>query len=181
MNVEQTTQLIQLILNSALMVVGSAILLGSMILRQGQLAARPAAESRPAGAMNEVDRSAKNLLKRQTTFTQRSILMMAYASGGFMVSMLILVFRTFIEFNGLIPFSLALFCLSTVALFAGVTMLLFSLHLPSRRTKLEAKPDVDERPVESPPPLVRPVESRRRSGTVLRMSDGLGPAGGHRV
>jgi hypothetical protein len=169
MNVEQTTQLIQLILNSALMVVASAILLGGTLLRQGQL--RPSLEPRDPDDLRAEPRAehrtAKSLIKRQASFTQRSTLMMAYASGGFIMSMLILVIRTFIEYNGLIPFSLALFCLSTAALLTGVIMLLFSLHLPSRR----AKPEVEEQPAAetAAPRLVRQPDSRRRSGTVLKM------------
>jgi hypothetical protein len=193
MNVEQTTQLIQLILNSALMVIASAILLGGIILRQGQLATRwppvllgrryangqgPSAldscpiASDPDDFRTAADQRAKSLLKRQAAFTQRGALMMAYASGGFMASMLILVIRTLIEFNGLILFSLTLFSISTITLITGIIMLLLSLHLPSRRNKPEAKLEGEKRPTEQPtttPQLVR--SARRRSGTVLRMPD----------
>jgi hypothetical protein len=173
MNVEQTTQLIQLILNSALMVIASAILLSGILLRQGQLRTTPNPRD-PDDLRTEPrveHRAAKSLIKRQTTFTQRSALLMAYASGGFMASMLILVIRTLIEFNGLIPFSLVLFCLSTVALLSGIIMLLLSLHLPANR---RPKPEPEAAPVESSGPrLVRPADSRRRSSTLMKMPESL--------
>lgn len=151
MSVEQTTQLIQLILNSMLMMVACALLLSRISLRQtaleeGLQAARQSLERLDLG--NEhwsegkgVDRSTSRVLQakkhlRQLQHRYRvvrySVLANAYALVCAIASTLTLALRTLINLEWLVPISLGLFVFGVTLLLLGVGLMLLDLHTADR-------------------------------------------------
>lgn len=132
MTVEQTTQLLQLILNSVLMVLASGCLLGGAILRQQGLEkalritsaerfqALQFADNRPA-----IHRKLR-YLQQQARHNHRVILLLNLACLLFIVSTLSLVLRSLVDWVGLIHLSLFAFAMGTGAFLAGILWLLLT-------------------------------------------------------
>jgi hypothetical protein len=157
MSVEQTTQLIQLILNSVLMTITCALLLGRAETRQAIAAERLQIAlhhyddllklSNLAGSFPEVSsfpveptrRTSENrLLQAKKSLWQlqhryklsyRSWLALHYALLFSIVSTFALALRSLCQIEWLIPLALAAFVLGVSVLLLGVGLTLFDLHL----------------------------------------------------
>ena len=102
MSIEQTTQLIQLILNAVLMLGACGVMLCAALMHQMMLQNR-------SGAGKLVDRSVRHRLFRQQRQTRRSIVWLSGACWIVGVSCGALVLRSVWQSNELIGLSLVLF------------------------------------------------------------------------
>ncbi|HEY9617864.1 MAG TPA: DUF2721 domain-containing protein [Microcoleaceae cyanobacterium] len=146
MSVEQSTQLIQLILNSILISVACALVLGGLTARQAaleerlQLLARQYsdyAEQFESGAGLRSDRlgyvkKALRQVQYRYQISHYSVLAVHYALLFSIISVLILAFRTAINMDWLIPIALACFILGIAIMLLGVGLTLIDLHLSDR-------------------------------------------------
>lgn len=135
MSVEQTSQLIQLILNSALMAIAAGIILVGLLLRHTALHLRlrdvhdSTVELMGGGVVFRGDRFT-HLRQQQQYFRQRcrtSFQSVLFAYGALMlllVNVLLLALRTLLDWSWLIPGSLVLFLLG-----AGATLLALGVAL----------------------------------------------------
>lgn len=162
MSVEQTTQLIQLILNSLLMTLACALLLSRISFRQtaleeGLQAARQCIERLGLGSegtggdryTGRVLQAKKHLRQLQHRYkvVRYSVLANAYALMCAIASTLILALRTLINLEWLVPISLGLFVFGVTLLLLGVGLMLLDLHTADRAlwdevtSLLTGKPD----------------------------------------
>lgn len=149
MSVEQTTQLIQLILNSVLMMVGCALLLSRISLRQADLEERLQAANRQCSDLfssekrsdrHGIDRSTRVLQAkkhlRQLQYRYKVLrygaLAESYALLCAIASTLALSLRTLINLEWLVPLSLGLFVLGVTLLLLGGGLTLIDLHTADR-------------------------------------------------
>jgi Protein of unknown function (DUF2721) len=143
MSVEQTTQLIQLILNSVLMIVACAFVLGGLMLRRSALENRLQMTSLEYYQVlhlaydSQVDRLL--LLKKQLRHLQQQIqssrngiLALHYALMVFVASTFVLAMRTVIEGTWLISVAMTLFIAGMGILLFGVAIVLLDLHQSDR-------------------------------------------------
>ncbi len=142
MSVEHTTQLIQLILNSVLMLVGCALVLGRVGSRCDAVEVRlKGVKHRCLGLMD--DRSVRSGVMAQTRKHMRQLqsrlrllhwglLAAHYALLFAIASTLMLACRTLIHFEWLIPVSLATFNLGILALMLAVGCVLVDVHYAQR-------------------------------------------------
>lgn len=146
MNVEQTTQLIQLILNSVLMMNVCALLLAGLLSRQTSVNDRVQAASREFATSIDLSHIPRNnpvgsgdnrqisLKKKLRQLQQRyraasnSVLAINYALLLFVGSTLMLALRTIVSLSWLIPSALGLFSLGIGILLMGVVFMLYDLH-----------------------------------------------------
>lgn len=137
MSVEQTTQLIQLILNSVLVSVACALLLGGLMARQAAIEERLQASNRQYLDSLEGNPSFRNgTVKRQFRQLQQryqanrySVLSVHYALLFAVLSALVLALRTTVGLDGLIPIALGIFIVGIAFLLMGVGLTLVELHL----------------------------------------------------
>ncbi|OUC16474.1 MAG: hypothetical protein B0A82_01550 [Alkalinema sp. CACIAM 70d] len=166
MTVEQTTQLLQLILNSILMVLASGCILGSAILRQQGLdkALRHTSAERFQALQFADHRPTLHrklrYLQRQVRLNHRVLLLLNVACLLFVASTLSLILRSLIDWVGLIHLSLFLFALGTGAFLAGVLLLLFAFSQPLRGDRRrdpgqQSRPLLPSRPRSAPPHVSR--------------------------
>ena len=150
MSIEQTNQLILLILNSVLMMLLSAALLGGAWLRQSMLsqqldqlrvryqtithgfdvAAEPLEEKLKktnAKASLKKIRSDRQRLSSQYHWSHIGMLMLHVVLLVFSVSLLALALRSLLSFDSLISTALILFTVGTVGLLAGTGCILIDL------------------------------------------------------
>lgn len=146
MSVEQTTQLIQLILNSVLLSVACALILGGLTARHAalsqQLQSWSYAEQGGGGQMlpanftqwsrSRLGRKQIQRLRYRYQITRYSVLSAYYALFFAGVSCLALVLRGMVEWNGLIPVALGLFVLSVATLLVAVGLTLIDWHFGDR-------------------------------------------------
>lgn len=152
MSVEQTTQLIQLILNSVLMMVACALLLSRITLRQTALEESLQAANRQCielmglgqerlGEGKGSDRLTSRLLQAKKQLRQLqhrykvvrySVLANAYALMCAIASTLSLALRTVINLEWLVPLSLGVFVFGVTLLLIGVGLMLVDLHTAER-------------------------------------------------
>ena len=152
MSVEQTTQLIQLILNSVLMTIACALLLNRIALRQTALEESLQATNRQclellslgSDRLSEAkgsDRSTSRILQAKKHLrqlqhrykvVQYSVLATAYALICAIASTLSLALRTLINLEWLVPISLGLFVFGVTLLLIGVGLMLLDLHTADR-------------------------------------------------
>ncbi len=142
MSVEHTTQLIQLILNSTLMLLGCALVLGRVSSRCDAVEVRlKGAKHRCLGLMG--DRSVRSGVMAQSRKHLRQLLsrlrllhwgLLAahYALLFEIASTLILACRTLIHFEWFIPASLVAFNLGVLALMLAVGCVLVDVHYAQR-------------------------------------------------
>ena len=152
MSVEQTTQLIQLILNSMLMIVACALLLSRITTRQTLLEESLQAANRQClellGLSGErwseghgADRSTSRALQAKKHLRQLqhrykvvrySVLANAYALMCAIASTLSLSLRALINLEWLVPIALGLFVFGVTLLLLGVGLMLLDLHTADR-------------------------------------------------
>lgn len=149
MSVEQTTQLIQLILNSVLMSVACALVLGGLTTRHAAIRHQLQSVSRSdysqeidnwiVRPLTELSRShiyqIRHQLKRlryRYQISRYSVLSAYYALLFAALSCFTLVLRGLIQWNGLIPIALGLFVLSVATLLVSIGLTLVDWHLSDR-------------------------------------------------
>ena len=139
MTVEQTTQLIALILNSALMVLLSGLLWGAAWYRQQSLLTQLQQTQRSqqllfvnAKPNRETQlqhlRRQRQRLRRQFQLAYRSMIALHYTLAVLLLSVLLLGLRTLVFANVLISAALLLFVLGAVGLLVSVLLLLADVH-----------------------------------------------------
>lgn len=149
MSVEQTTQLLQLILNSVLMSLACAVLVGGLTVRHGnirqQLLEFHAFEG-TAGLegwlgknITELSTARLNHLRLQIKrlryryqISRYSVLSAYYALLFSLLSCFVLVLRGMVEWNGLIPAALGLFVLGIATLLVAIGLTLMDWHFSDR-------------------------------------------------
>lgn len=152
MSVEQTTQLIQLILNSVLMSVACALVLGGLTARHAALGqqlqalnrAEPDSGLEGLGGTTQLPRSRpsrKQLLRFRYRYqiSRYSVLSAYYALLFSGLSCLSLVLRGIVEWNSLIPVALGLFVIGIATLLVAVGLTLIDWHLSDRALLDEAQ------------------------------------------
>ncbi|MDX2240945.1 MAG: DUF2721 domain-containing protein [Leptolyngbyaceae cyanobacterium bins.302] len=149
MSVEQTTQLIQLILNSVLMSVACALVLGGLTTRHAKIHQQlhninqPEFSSEIEGWQSKrgshLHRSqisqVRNRIKRlryRYQISRYSVLSGYYALLFAIVSCFALVLRGIMNWNGLIPIALGLFVISIATLLVSIGLTLVDWHLSDR-------------------------------------------------
>lgn len=152
MSVEQTTQLIQLILNSVLMACACTVLLNRISLRQTALEEQLHASNRQCADLlgtggegrseaTRGDRSTNRLLQAKKHLRQLQyryqvirygVLANAYALLCALASTLALALRALVYMEWLVPLSLGLFVLGVTLLLLGVSLMLIDMHTADR-------------------------------------------------
>ncbi|MBW4691020.1 MAG: DUF2721 domain-containing protein [Lyngbya sp. HA4199-MV5] len=152
MSVEQTTQLIQLVLNSVLMAFACTLLLNRISLRQTALEEQLHTANRQCvdllGISNEGrsdvsrgDRATSRVLQAKKYLRQLQhryqvirygVLANAYALLCAIASTLALALRALVNLEWLVPLSLGLFVLGVTLLLLGVGLMLLDLHTADR-------------------------------------------------
>lgn len=138
MSVEQTTQLIQLILNSALMLAIAVGWWGVMWLRHSTLVSQIQAHQRRThrlaadGLLNSdlltSRRQQRYHLQTRYRLTRHSVLIMHYVLLGLVSSLFCLSLRTLFGGEWLIPAALALFILGVTGLMLSVALALMEFY-----------------------------------------------------
>lgn len=146
MSVEQTTQLIQLILNSVLMSVACALVLGGLTARHSAIAEQiQAMRQSEDGTVLDVVRSRRQgrsqlrRLQYRYTISRYSVLVAYYALLFSIFSCFTLTVRGMINWNGLIPIALVLFVVGVATLLVSVGLTLVDWHLSDRPMLDEAR------------------------------------------
>lgn len=143
MSVEQTTQLIQLILNSVLMIVACAFILAGLLLRRSALEQRLQTTSleycqvlhlayRSQGDRLLLLKKQLRHLQQQVRLAQKGTIAIHYAFMVFVASTFTLSLRTVVDVAWLITAALALFVVGIAILLLSVTLLLLDLHQSDR-------------------------------------------------
>ena len=140
MSVEQTPQLIQLILNSVLLTVACALSLGRLGMGQSaieerlQLATRRYTELLDAGEPNTPSqkllqsKKSRHHLQRHRRLTHSSLLATNYALLFSIISLLVMSLRALVQGDWLIVLALGLFVVSAGLLLVGIGLTLLDLH-----------------------------------------------------
>jgi Trk-type K+ transport system membrane component len=144
MSIEQTTQLIQLILNAVLMLGACGVVLCASVMYQVML------EKRSRSAEVEV-RSVRHRIHRQQRQVRRSVFWLSGACWWLGLSCGLLVLRSVWNWNALIPLSLGLFVIACGLFLIGAGALFFTVM-----TSTTAEPM-------KKPNLAKVVEFRGRS------------------
>ncbi len=143
MSVEQTTQLIQLILNSVLMIVACAFILAGLLLRRSALEYRLQTTSleycqvlhlayESQGDRLLLLKKQLRHLQQQVKLSQKGTIAIHYAFLVFVASTFTLSLRTVLDATWLITTALALFVVGIGILLLSVTLLLLDLHQSDR-------------------------------------------------
>jgi hypothetical protein len=140
MSVEQTTQLIQLILNSVLMGVACSLVLGGLIARHTTLGDEIQALNQANAQDGNSDGRSQGLQLRQQRrslysryrLSRYSVLMAYYALLFSIFSGLMLALRGMLDWDWLIPVALALFALGVSTLLVAVGLTLMEWHISNR-------------------------------------------------
>jgi hypothetical protein len=147
MSIAQTTQLLQLVLNSALMMVIALTWWGVVVVRLGAISAR----------LQRLHPKPYELRVRYR-LNRHSALIMYYVLLMLMASLCCLALRALINANSLITVALFLFVLATVGMLISVALALMEfyqlngLELSSPRQRPRSRPQaLPQRPLRSPP------------------------------
>lgn len=192
MSVEQTTQLIQLILNSALMLAIAVGWWGVMWLRHSTLVSqiqahqrhtyRLAAESLLDSDLLTSRRQQRYHLQTRYCLTRHSVLIMHYVLLGLVSSLFCLSLRTLFGGEWLIPTALALFILGVTGLMLSVALALMEFYqitlleestVYSGSRSLRQHRAADPRLI-APTPVVNPdgaAQSRTHRALPVRVGD----------
>ncbi len=176
MTIEQTTQLVQLILNAAIMVVASGLLLGVAILHQLRL------EKQRRSASQTLDRSIRRQLRRQSRQMSRSVFYLAMACLVLVGSTALLALRTLVNQSALISLSLGCFALGCFVFLVGLGFFLLSVM---KRPRSGVKPlkfgqNTSQNTSKPLPPLARttlprskiaPIDVSRASSNLVLLRD----------
>ena len=133
MSIEQTTQLIQLILNAVLMLGACGVMLCAALMHQMMLENR-------SGAGKLVDRSARHRRFRQQRQTRRSVVWLSGACWIVGVSCGALVLRSVWQSNELIGLSLVLFAGGCGLFLVGTGCLVVSVMTGSKNLMENSEP-----------------------------------------
>lgn len=139
MSVEQTSQLLQLILNSVLMVAVCGVVLMGLLAHQGTLYQRlqwlnrECREQLMGTAFLERDRfqqmkRQQKLLRERYRQAQNSIFLAYAALVALLFSTFLLACRTFLQINSLIPGSLLFFVVGNIALLVSAGLALLEIQ-----------------------------------------------------
>lgn len=148
MTLEQTNQLLQLILNSVLMVIASGFLLAGLLLRQASLEQRlhwTIAERSQALNRSTIEAARPALhrkfryLKQQIRANQQSALCLTIACILLITSTLCLALRSLLNVDELVQSSLILFAVGTGAFLLGILRFLLTLYSSPRSIVDELK------------------------------------------
>ncbi|MEO1209269.1 MAG: DUF2721 domain-containing protein [Cyanobacteria bacterium J06638_20] len=176
MSVEQTSQLLQLILNSVLMVAVCGVMLMGLLAHQGTLYQRlqwlnrECREQLTGTAFLERDRfqtmkHQQKILRERYRQAQNSIFLAYGAVVALLFSTFLLACRTFLQINSLIPGSLLFFVLGNMALLASAGLALLEIQRERQSILSELRDwmrGVDSR-VEPPRLTLPPNRDRRPS------------------
>lgn len=140
MSIDDPTQLIQLILNSVLMVLTCTVVLGGLLLRRSVLENRVHLFSvEYLQRLNHFEQPNRLVLKKQIRCLQQriksannGILVIYYALALFVSSTFVLAIRTVLSAEWLVTGSLALFIAGTAILLFSVAIVLVDLHHSDR-------------------------------------------------
>ncbi|MBW4442189.1 MAG: DUF2721 domain-containing protein [Plectolyngbya sp. WJT66-NPBG17] len=141
MSIDDTTQLIQLILNSVLMLLACAFVLGGLLLRRSVIENRlQITNVEYFQSLDRFDQSNRLLmLQKQIRYLQQrvksasnGILVMYYALILFVSSTFALAIRTVFSAKWLVTGSMALFVAGTAILLFSVAIVLVDLHQSDR-------------------------------------------------
>lgn len=140
MSVEQTTQLIQLILNSVLLTVACALTLGRLGMRHSAIEERlqmanrrytellgVGEESAPGQKLTQAKKSRRHL-QRHRRLVHYSLLAVNYALLFSIISLLVMSLRALVNGDWLIVLALGLFVVSAGLLLVGIGVALLDLH-----------------------------------------------------
>ncbi|NJL46472.1 MAG: hypothetical protein HC929_01790 [Leptolyngbyaceae cyanobacterium SM2_5_2] len=153
MSIAQTTQLLQLVLNSVLMMVIALIWWGVVVFRLGAISAR----------LQRLDRRPHGLRVRYR-LNRHSALIMHYVLLMLMASLCCLALRALINANSLITVALVLFVLGTVGILVSVSLALMEFYqlngLEIRtRTPRQQRPSV----LPATRPALHPASSQKQA------------------
>ena len=173
MSVEQTTQLIQLILNSVLMSVACAVVLSGLTARYTALSQqlqvhhqtqRHPAPPGPTPLPVAYHRTALRHLRLRYTLNRYGVLAGYYALFLAVCSCFILTLRGLLNWNSLIPIALGCFVLGMATLLLALGLTLVDWHFSDRSLLEETQHFLDVGTEADPRPL-RPLPNRaaRRS------------------
>lgn len=138
---DDTTQLIQLILNSVLMVLACTVVLGGLLLRRSVLENRVQLISiEYFQRLNQFEQPNRLLmLKKQVRYLQQrvksannGILVLSYALMLFVASTLTLAIRTVFSADWLVVLAMALFIAGSAIVLFSVAIVLLDLHRSER-------------------------------------------------
>ncbi|MDX2231286.1 MAG: DUF2721 domain-containing protein [Leptolyngbyaceae cyanobacterium bins.349] len=148
MSVEQTTQLIQLILNSVLMSIACALVLGGLTARHTFISQQLQGLHRPEPSLDadlrspatgwsvpsrlSYRRSQIHRLRYRYRISRYSVLSAYYALLFAILSCFALVVRGMIDWNALIPIALGCFVIGVSTLLVAVGLTLVDWHLSDR-------------------------------------------------
>lgn len=173
MSIDDTTQLIQLILNSVLMLLACAFVLGGLLLRRSVIENRlQITNVEYFQVLGQLDRANRlSMLQKQIRYLQQrvksannGILVMNYALALFVSSTFALAMRTVLEAEWLVTGSMALFVVGTAILLFSVAIVLVDLHHSDRPFWQEMR-DI----LASEPPRKRRIKKiRSRRKVVVR-------------
>ena len=126
MTLEQTTQLVQLILNAAVMVVASGLMLGVAIAHQIRL------EKTRVSLPHSLPGMWRKVIRRQSRRVTRSIFYLNVACLTLITSTGLLAFRALVNQSALISLSLVSFAIGCVVFLVGVGFFFLSIIQPKR-------------------------------------------------
>jgi len=139
MTVDQTTQLIQLILNSVMMVTACIIVLGGLMIRYVTVKNRlQVTHKEYLELLTQVPHQQELLqtlkgrlrhLRHQHRMAHGSVLTIQYALLFFVISIFALTLRTILDFSWLIPIALIFFTLGILGVLISVTFTLNDFHV----------------------------------------------------
>ena len=121
MTIEQTTQLVQLILNAAIMVAASGIVLGVATLHQIRL------EKQRRSSLHILKRTIRQEIRRQLRQVSRSIFYLNVACLVLITSTGLLALRALVDQSVLISLSLLCFAIGCLIFLVGVGLFLLSV------------------------------------------------------
>jgi lysylphosphatidylglycerol synthetase-like protein (DUF2156 family) len=128
MNVEQTTQLIQLIFNSVLMVLASGAVLGALLVRQQGLERRLRQARSDRTFYSRFARSRHlRQIQQQVWQNERALLVMNVTCLTFVASTLSLGLRSLLPWNEFVLLSLILFLLAMATFLVGSWLILLAI------------------------------------------------------
>jgi sterol desaturase/sphingolipid hydroxylase (fatty acid hydroxylase superfamily) len=130
MTIEQTTQLVQLILNAALMVIAAGVMLAVAILHQMRL------EKQRTGTSQRLQRPERKNLRRQARQISRSVFSLNVACLFLVASTGFLALRALVNQSVLISLSLVCFAIGCLVFWVGIGFFLMSVmrRSPSSRS-----------------------------------------------
>ena len=172
MTLEQTTQLVQLILNAAVMVVASGLMLGIAIGHQIRL------EKTRVSLPHSLPGIWRKAIRRQSRWVTRSIFYLNVACLTLITSTGLLAFRALVNQSALISLSLMSFAIGCVVFLVGVGFFFLSVIQPKRtqspsknRKKPNPFPKNMARLVPSAPTKIKSINVSAAASNLVMLRD----------